>query len=299
MNYRDYYQTLGVSKSATDKEIKQAYRKLARKYHPDKNPGDAQAEEKFKAINEAYEVLGDANNRAKYDRLGGAYYQHQQMGGQPGGFDFSQFFSGAGRSQGNAEFSDFFRSIFGNAQGFDNAPRRPNLNIEHTVSISLEEAYAGTSRIVNQGDNRFTAKIPAGVKDGTKIRLRGKGREMQGRKGDLFLIVSLAPHAVFTASGDHLRTEVSIDDVTAVLGGKVKVPTMTGTVQLSIPAGTQSDQTIRLKGKGMPKRKPKESFGDLLVTIKINIPQQLSDEERQLYQQLANLRQNLIKELED
>lgn len=292
MNYQDYYKTLGVSKSSTDKEIKQAYRKLAQTYHPDKNPGDKAAEEKFKSINEAYEVLGNTENRAKYDRLGGAYYQHQQMGGNPGGFDFSQFFAGGnGRSAGGAGFSDFFESIFANSQGFNAQPRRqPNLNIEHELTVSLEEAYAGSSRIINQGQSKFTAKIPAGVKDGTKIRLRGKGRQMQGMTGDLFLKISLAPHPVFTVSDDNLRTTVEVDDVTAVLGGKVAVSTMTGSVNLSIPAGTQAGQTIRLKGKGMPKRKPKGSFGDLLVTVKIAIPKQLSEKELQLYQQLADLR---------
>lgn len=291
MNYQDYYKTLGVSKSATDKEIKQAYRKLARQYHPDKNPNDAAAEEKFKAINEAYEVLGNADNRAKFDRLGGAYHQYQQMGGNPGGFDFSQFFDGNGRAQGG-DFSDFFSAIFGNAQARSAARRQPNLNIEHNVTVTLEEAYEGSERVVNIGNDRFTAKIPAGVKDGTKIRLRGKGRKANGRSGDLFLKVALAPHDTFTVDGDNLRTQVEIEDVTAVLGGKTAVPTLTGSVTLSIPAGTQPGQTIRLKGKGMPKRNPKGSYGDLLATIKVTIPKTLDDEARALYERLAQLRES-------
>ena len=293
MNYQDYYKTLGVSKSATEKEIKQAYRKLAQKYHPDKNQGNKAAEEKFKSINEAYEVLGNAENRAKYDRLGSAYFQHQQMGGA-GGFDFSQFFTGGNGRPGGSGFSDFFEAIFAQQQGFGGAQsRRPNLNVEHEVTIRLEEAYSGTERTFTMGDARFTAKIPAGVGDGTKIRLRGKGREMQGMRGDLLLKVMIAPHETFELSKENLRAEVEVDHLTAVLGGKALVPTMTGNVNLSIPAGTQPNQTMRLKGKGMPKRTPKDSFGDLLVTIKVVIPQTLSEPEKALYEKLAELKENV------
>ncbi|MEM7332209.1 MAG: J domain-containing protein [Chloroflexota bacterium] len=293
MNYQDYYKTLGVSKSATEKEIKQAYRKLAQKYHPDKNQGNKAAEETFKSINEAYEVLGNSENRAKYNRLGSAYHHHQQMGGA-GGFDFSQFFNGGNGRPGGSGFSDFFESIFAQQQGFGGPQtRRPNLNVEHEVTIRLEEAYTGTERIITHGSDRFTAKIPAGVNDGTKIRLRGKGRTMQGMKGDLFLKVLIAPHETFEFTNEQLRTNVEVDHLTAVLGGKAIVPTMTGSVKLSIPAGTQPNQTMRLKGKGMPKRTPKDSFGDLLVTIKVAIPQTLTEPEKELYQKLAELKENL------
>lgn len=293
MNYRDYYQVLGVSKTASDKEIKQAYRKLAQKYHPDKNPGDKAAEDKFKTINEAYEVLGSSDNRAKYDRLGGAYHQYQQMGGNPGGFDFSQFFSGGnGRSQGSGGFSDFFEAIFSSTRPTSPRGRPDNLNLEHSVSITLEEAYQGTSRTISQNGSRFSTKIPPGVKDGTKIRLRGKGRSLNSAKGDLFLKIEIEPHERFTRDGNNLRTEVEVDNVTAVLGGMVKVPTLSGNVQLSIPAGTQGGQTIRLRNRGMPKRNQKESFGDLLVQVKITIPQNLTDEEQKLYHRLAELKQS-------
>ncbi|MCA9921391.1 MAG: J domain-containing protein, partial [Anaerolineales bacterium] len=204
MEYLDYYKILGVSKRANEKEIKRAYRKLAREYHPDKNPGNKAAEEKFKQINEAYEVLGNAENRTKYDRLGSAYHQYQQMGGAPGGFDFSQWMGGNGRQRGGVNFTDifggegnedlsgFFRSIFGNAGGGFQRQSAYNLDAEEGVQITLEEAYHGTSRTYQQNGSRFTAKIPPGARNGSKIRIRGKGHAAQGRTGDLFLVVSIA-----------------------------------------------------------------------------------------------------------
>lgn len=304
MEYLDYYQVLGVSKGAGEKEIKRTYRKLAREYHPDKNPGNKAAEEKFKQINEAYEVLGNADNRARYDRLGSAYHQYQRMGGAPGGFDFSQWMGGNGGNYQNINvdlgdlfggsdgtFSDFFSSIFGNTgrSGFQRQSSA-NLHAEQAVSISLEEAYQGTSRTYEQNGRRFTAKIPPGARDGSKIRLRGKGHKGQGRSGDLFLIVSIMPHDTFTRENDHLKVTVEVDDVTAVLGGRVQVPTLSGSVHLTIPAGTQGGQTFRLKGKGMPGLKQKGTFGDLLTTIKIRIPKMLTPQEHELYEQLAALR---------
>ena len=307
MEYLDYYKVLGVSKGSDEKEIKRAYRKLAREYHPDKNPGNKAAEEKFKQINEAYEVLGNPDNRAKYDRLGSAYHQYAQMGGNPGGFDYSQWFGGNsggfqgnvdlgdifGSSGGSAGFSDFFSSIFGNTGrgGFQQQQTAFNLDIEEPVTITLEEAYHGTTRVIRQQNGRnFTAKIPAGARNGSKIRLRGKGRMGQGRMGDLFLIISVASHNELKRDHDTLKVTIEVDDVTAVLGGRVTVPTITGAVNLTIPAGTQGGQTIRLKGKGMPSLQKKGTFGDLLATVKICVPKQLTAEETELYESLANLR---------
>ena len=302
MEYKDYYQILGVTKSASAKEVKQAYRKLARQYHPDKNQGNKQAEEKLKGINEAYEVLGKSENRAKYDRLGQNYHRFQQMGGNSTDFDFSQFFSGGGRSQqpninlndifgssgGNAAFSDFFSQIFGGEAGASrqSASRTAvKADIEQAVSITLEEAYQGTTRTFGQNGAQFTAKIPAGTKNGSRIRLRGKGNVTRNGRGDLYLQVSIQPHKMFEPDGLNLRVAVPVDVTTAVLGGKVTIPTLTGSVQLTIPAGTQGGQTFRLTGKGMPKRG--EGHGDLFARIMIRIPTQLTEAEKALYEQLA------------
>lgn len=308
MEYKDYYQILGVPKNADEKDIKRAFRKLARQYHPDKNPNNKAAEERFKEINEAYEVLGDAGNRSKYDQLGRNYHRFRQGGGNAEGFDFSQWFAGGnpggqrGQQQVNVEdlfsggggFSDFFSSIFGNraAQGRSASPgqrfQQPaNRDVEQTVTITLAEAYQGTTRSLSfEGGEPFTAKIPAGAKTGTKVRLRGKAA---GGAGDLFLVVQVEPDARFKRDGDNLLVTADLDVLTAVLGGKVTVPTLTGQVTLTVPAGTQGGRTFRLKGKGMPNLRENEQHGDLLAQINIRVPEMLSDEERQLYEQLATL----------
>ncbi len=318
MEYKDYYKLLGVSKDADDKAIKRAYRQLARQYHPDMNAGDKKSEEKFKEINEAYEVLGDADNRSKYDRLGHNYHSYQQMGGTPGDFDFSQWFGGAGRGGTHGRvnidlgdlfggtgggFSDFFTTIFGGAaaRGASGSSRQQDdlfgrvrgqntsLDVEQTVDISLEEACKGTTRKFSQEGSQFTAKIPAGAKTGTKIRLSGKGNIGPYGKGDLYVIVNVLPHALFERAGNNLRVDVVIDDVTAVLGGKVQVPTLDNNVQLTIPASTQGGQLFRLKGKGMPYLRDQTKLGDLLARVKIRVPENLTDAQRSLYQQLASL----------
>lgn len=301
MEYKDYYKILGVNKTADEKELKSAYRKLARQYHPDKNPGDKVAEEKFKEINEAYEVLGNPENRSLYDRLGQNYHRYQQSGGQPGGFDFSQFFSqGRGGGQqvnlddlfgGSGGFSDFFTNIFGGGGRYQQAQPMSGHDINQKVIISLEEAFHGTTRtLVREDGERYTAKIPRGAKTGTKIRLRGKGGQGQGGAGDLILQIEVKEHPRYSREEDNLRVTMPVDFLTAVLGGKVALETLTGTGNLTIPAGTQGGQTIRLKGKGMPNVKNKNKVGDLLVTVQIVVPKQLSETEKQLYEQLAALR---------
>ncbi|MCA9991373.1 MAG: J domain-containing protein [Anaerolineales bacterium] len=300
MEFKDYYRILGVDKKADEKEIKRAYRKLARQYHPDKNPNNKAAEEKFKEINEAYEVLGTPENREKYDQLGSNFRQYQQMGGQPSGFDFSQWQTRPGTSyQTNinpedlSSFSEFFSAIFGNmGQGGMGAQARsaPGRDIEHHVTISLEEAYYGTTRILQVDGERFTARIPAGAQTGSKLRLRGKGQKGPAGSGDLFLIIRVEPDKLFKREGVNLKVEVSVDLLTAVLGGKASVPTLNGPVNLTIPAGTQGGRRFRLRGKGMPNPQAKGEYGDLLVHINISVPQQLSPAERQLYEQLAALR---------
>ncbi|MCB8982292.1 MAG: J domain-containing protein [Ardenticatenaceae bacterium] len=308
MEYKNYYQILGIDKQADDKDIKKAYRRLARQYHPDKNQGDKQAEEKFKAINEAYEVLGNPQNRAKYDQLGQSYHRYQQMGGRPTDFDFSQWFSQAGQQQGTqidfgelfgnqgSDFSSFFTSIFGGTasrpyQQSNGRTQPPSNDIEQVVEISLEEAYRGASRTFSQNGSQFTARIPAGAKTGSKIRLRGKGRAGRQGTGDLYLTVQVLPHDTFRRAGNNLEVTVDVDVVTAVLGGQATVPTFDGPVKLKIPAGTQGSQVFRLAGKGMPHLRQPEQHGDLLAQVRITTPTQLTADERALYQQLAELAQ--------
>jgi len=298
MEFKDYYKILGVDKNADEKAIKRAYRKLAQQYHPDKNPNNKASEEKFKEINEAYEVLGSAESRTKYDQLGQNYNDWRRMGGQPGGFDYSQWFGGTpGRGQQTTvnmedlfgseggDFSDFFQTIFGQRMGQQQSPR--GRDIEHPIEISLEEAYHGTTRTLSQqGGDTFTAKIPRGAKTGSKVRLRGKG---QGG-GDLFLVVRVHHHPIYKRDGDNLSLDLDIDIPTAVLGGKVSVQTLAGSVNLTIPPGTSSGRTIRLSGRGMPKLANAEEYGDLLVRVMIKAPTSLDDRERQLYEELAQLK---------
>jgi curved DNA-binding protein len=309
MEYKDYYSILGVGKDADAKEIKRAYRKLARQHHPDKNPGNKASEEKLKEINEAYEVIGSPENRAKYDRLGRNYHRFQQMGGNPADFDFSKWFGAGGRGRranvhmgemfggtaGSAGFSDFFESIFG-SRGFGQARRqqqnsygRLGRDIEQTINLTLEEAYHGTTRTLSQNGNKFTARIPRGAKSGTKIRLRGKGNPGPGGAGNLYLVVHVQPHPVFERDGHTLRVNVEVDVLTAVLGGSVTVPTLAGPVSLTIPEGTQGGQTFRLTGRGMPHLRDGDSLGDLLAKVQIRVPKQLSNEQRAHYEELAKL----------
>ncbi|MCL4868120.1 MAG: J domain-containing protein [Anaerolineae bacterium] len=302
MEFKDYYQLLGVDKTADEKTIKRAYRKLAQQYHPDKNPNNKASEEKFKAINEAYEVLGNPENRAKYDQLGQNYHQWRQMGGQPGGFDFSQW---GGRPGGGYQttvnledmfggeaggFSEFFEAIFGGRRGQQAVRGR---DMEHTIEISLEEAYHGTTRTLSQqGSGTFTAKIPPGAKTGTKVRLRGKGGAGTGSQaGDLFLVVRVHHHPVYKRDGDNLSLDLPVDIPTAVLGGKIPVNTLSGSVMLTIPPGSSSGRVIRLSGRGMPKLQDPTQHGDLLVRIMITAPKQLSEQERHLYEALAQLKE--------
>lgn len=299
MDYKDYYKILGVNKNADEKEIKKAYRKLARQYHPDQNPDNPKAEDKFKDINEAYEVVGDADTRSKYDQFGSNYKQYQQTGGQPGGFDFSQFgggqgvnmedlFGGGGGGQGG--LGDMFANLFGGQMG--GRPRAQPLtqDSEQEIDISLEEAYQGGSRIlVDARGERYKVKIPKGAKNGTKVRLRGKGNY----GGDLYLIIRVQPHPLYERDEQDdslLHTTVSVDALTAILGGDARVETLKGAVKLKIAPGTQGGQKLKLRGRGMPDLRQNDRYGNLIADIQITIPTQLSDEEYLLYEQLQSLR---------
>lgn len=308
MDYKDYYKVLGVSKTADEKEIKSAFRKLAQKYHPDKNPGDKAAEDKFKDINEAYEVLGDAQKRSRYDQLGSSYSQWERSGKPGGGFDWGQWSQYAG-GQGGAGprveyqdlndmlgrggFSDFFNMLFGGARGFGGGFGSQGLargeDVEQPIEITLTEAYAGATRTLTKGGRRLTGRIPRGARTGTKVRIKGEGGLGQPA-GDLFLVVSVQPDERYTRDGDDLRVEVPVDLYTAVLGGEARVPTLSGDVVLTVPPETQSGKTFRLSGRGMPKLRDPDTHGDLLARITVRVPTQLSERERQLFHELAQLR---------
>ncbi len=312
MEYKDYYNTLGVEKNASQKDIKKAYRRLARKYHPDVNPGNEAAEARFKEINEAHEVLSDPEKRKKYDELGSNWQQWQRMGGDPRGFDWSQWFAGGqpggGRVHveyrdvgdlfgegGGGGFSDFFRNIFGGmgGGGYSQRPRsQRGRDFEHTVEITLEEAYRGTTRILQMDGKKIEIKIPAGVDTGSRVRIAGKGEPGPGGgpPGDLYLRISLVPHNSFEREGDDLYTEVPVDLYTAVLGGEVAVRTMKGQVMLTIPPETQSGKRFRLKGLGMPSLKDVKTKGDLYAEVKIVVPEGLNAQEKELFTQLAAMR---------
>jgi curved DNA-binding protein len=312
MQYRDYYQTLGVPRNASEKEIKQAYRRLARQYHPDKNPGDKVAEERFKEINEAHEVLTDRDKRQKYDRLGAQWQQWQRMGRDPGDFDFSQWYSaGPGATHvefGDLEdlfgssggFSDFFRSIFGQAGAqptmrWRQAQRRVHRgqDYEQPVDITLEESFHGTTRVLEIETSRLEVKIPPGVRTGSKVRVAGKGGPGAGGgpSGDIFLRINVLPHKLFERKEDDLHCEVLVDLYTALLGGEVRVPTLESAVQLRIPPETQAGRTFRLREQGMPSLRDPARRGDLYAKVKIALPQRLGKREKELFRELAALRQ--------
>lgn len=308
MEYKDYYKILGVPRSASEKEIKRAFRRLARQCHPDRNPGDKEAENRFKEINEAHEVLADPDKRRRYDTLGANWQQWQRMGHDPQDFDFSRWFTGSpGGSRveyadlddllgGNRGFSDFFQSIFGGRSG----GRRPQAqsrvrrgqDYEQPVEITLEEAYHGTSRVLEANGGRLEVKIPPGVKTGSKVRVAGKGGPGMsgGAAGDILLQITIVPHQVFERKGDNLHCKVPVDLYVALLGGEVQVPTLKGPVQLKIPPETQAARAFRLRGLGMPHLRNPTQHGDLFARVNVILPQHLNAQEKALFQELAALR---------
>jgi curved DNA-binding protein len=306
MDYKDYYKILGVSPDASEKEIKKAYRALAREHHPDMNPDDPGAEDRFKEINEAHEVLIDPQKRAKYDQLRQNYRQWQRTGGPPGGFDWSPWMNGVRVEYTDAGdlFSDFFQAIFGGMPfgsargqsggvslddlfgGMGGVGRR-SYDIETQIEITLEEAYHGTTRLLSKDGRRLQVKIPRGAKTGTRVRIAGEGND--GR-GDLYLKVIVLDDPRFKRDGDDLYHDVTIDLYTAVLGGEIQISTMVGKVTLKINPGTQPDQLIRLRGRGMPNLRHPDTFGDLYVRVGVDIPTDLSAKERALFKELASMR---------
>ena len=339
MDYKDYYKVLGVERTADDKELKKAFRKLAQQYHPDKNPGDKAAEAKFKEINEAYTVLSDPEKRSKYDRFGAQWEQYERGGGRAEDFDWGGWSNmggggnGAGRSSSGARnmtpeefeqffgagsgggFSSFFDTLFGASgapgggggqyrtrtnprYGFNFDPRpgqtpqpgqqgaasRAPVASDVNVEVTLDEAYRGTSRVLQTEDGqRMEVNIPRGVKTGSRVRMRGG-------IGDVYLRIMVTPDNRFTREENDLRVKVSVDLYTAVLGGEIEVPTLDRPVVLTIPAGTQNGKTIRLRGLGMPDVKNPDQRGDLFANVEVQLPTNLSDEEKRLFEELRKLR---------
>ncbi len=305
MEYKDYYKILGVDKKASQAEIKKAYRKLAVKYHPDKAQGDKASEEKFKEINEAYEVLSDPEKRKKYDTLGANWKQFEQGGG---GFDPRQW-GGTGSTFhfegdpsdifGGGDFSDFFNMFFGGqgmggggSRTYQKRPRaRKGHDYEVETTLTLEEAYHGTTRILNLDGKKIRMKIKPGAFDGQKLRVKGKGGPGAhgGASGDLYLNIKVAPHHLYKRNGDNLEQVLNLDLYTAVLGGKATAYTFTGPVNVKIPAGIQNGKILRLKGKGMPVFGKANTFGDMLLKVNVTIPKHLTRKEKELFEELRKL----------
>jgi curved DNA-binding protein len=304
MIYKDYYKDLGVEKTATPAEIKKAYRRLAVKYHPDKNNGDSSAEERFKVISEANEVLGDPAKRKKYDQFGADWKHYEEAGAQPGGFDWSKYASNRGgqthRTPGN-EFDtvftdggidDLFELLFGQHSGQRRGRRSVVIkgeDLEAETSLSLEEAYHGTTRLIHLNGQTIKVTIKPGVADQQMLRIAGKGGRGSsgGPNGDLYLTVKIVPHAEFHRDGNDLQCDLSVDLYTAILGGKTQVKTLKGKVKVDIPKGTQNGKELRLRGLGMPVYTKKNEFGNLLVKVNIVLPEHLSEEETSLFGKLA------------
>lgn len=305
MIYKDYYKDLGVGKTATAAEIKKAYRALANTYHPDKTNGDKSAEERFKAISEANEVLSDPEKRKKYDQFGADWKHYEEAGARPGGFDWSKYTRSGGeqpRQPGSREsgepfqdsgIDDLFEMLFGQRSGRGRGRRGvKGEDFETAMVLSLEEAYHGTTRLIQLYGQTIKVTIKPGVADQQMLRIAAKGGKGQngGPNGDLYLSVEIAPHPTFRRMVNDLHCDLPVDLYTSVLGGKTKIKTLRGTVTIDIPKGTQNRKELRLRGLGMPVYGKKNEFGNLLVTVDIRLPERVSEEEMALFRQLALIR---------
>jgi curved DNA-binding protein len=305
MEYRDYYKILGIDKKATEAEIKKAYRKLAVQYHPDKNPGNKEAEDKFKLINEAYEVIGDPKKRKQYDELGENWNKFDQQGS---GDWSSTFGAGGGRGrthqyqgdmndvfgEGNG-FSDFFETFFGRggARKSGQQAQFKGQDYETEMEVSLEEAFQGAGRIIHVGEEKLRISVKPGAYDGQLLRIKGKGAagSSSQHRGDLYVRIRVRPHDFFHRKGDDLQMTQEVDLYSAILGGDILVKSISGTVKMKIPPGTQNSKTFRIKGKGMPVYDKSDQFGDLYDQIQVALPKSLSKEEKLLFEQLKQLQQ--------
>ncbi|SHJ82500.1 curved DNA-binding protein [Malonomonas rubra DSM 5091] len=320
MDFKDYYKILGVDRQADEKEIKKAYRKLARKYHPDVNPADSTAAAKFQDVNEANEVLSDPEKRKQYDLLGSQWRQYRQSGGTAEDFNW-----GASTSDGpqnysyrtldpeefeelfgsGGGFSDFFTNLFGGAdrqqphagkggQKFYHQPQpRRGGDFEHPLQVTLEEAFHGTKRVLEwEGGRKIDVKIPPGVKTGSRVRLKSQGGagSSGGQAGDLYLTIEVTPDKRFLRDNDDLKTSVSADLFTMLLGGKISVPGIDRKVNLTIPPETKNGRVFRLNGLGMPKIKQPDQRGDLYVAVDVKLPEKLTTEEKSLIEKWKSIR---------
>jgi len=316
MNYKDYYKDLGIAKTATPAEIKKAYRKLANKYHPDKTKGDKTAEEKFKEINEANEVLSDPVKRKKYDQFGADWKQYEAAGAQPGGFDWSKYASdrggqtrhtngGQAHTRSQEDFSamfneegagDLFEMLFGQRSGGQRRGRRTVVvkgeDLATETTLSLEEAYHGTTRLIQLNGQTIKVTIKPGVADQQMLRIAGKGEggSNGGPNGDLYITIKVALHPEFQRRGNDLYCDRPVDLYTALLGGKARIKTLKDTVNVDIPKETANGKMLRLLGLGMPVYGTKNEFGNLYVTIIIQLPDHLSEQEIELFGKLSALR---------
>lgn len=326
-DFKDYYSILGVSKTASADEIKKVFRRLARKYHPDMNPGNKEAEAKFKEVSEAYEVLSDAEKRKKYDQFGQYWKQAEAAGSSPygpgagvnvdmGGFDFSQYGSfeefvnellgrfgttgGPTGAPGGTRRTTYRTTTgrpgtadygFNTGFGYDPSQTATASDREATLKLTFSEAFRGVQKRLDIGNEVIEVRIPAGAKQGSRVRVKGKGSASPynaQQRGDLYLNIELLPHNFFQFEGDNLVCEVPISPDEAVLGAKIEVPTPDGMVTVNVPAGVRSGQSLRLRGKGWTN--PKGERGDQLVKINIAAPKEISPQERELYEQIRNVR---------
>jgi curved DNA-binding protein len=306
MAYKDYYKVLGVSPTATAEEIKHAYRKLALKYHPDKNKADKSATEKFNDINDANQVLSDPEKRKKYDQFGADYKQYEQAGARPGGFDWSRYAGSQGRQSHRARNEDFssmfggdddvdiFEMLFGQREGARRGRGRTirGEDLEAETTMSLEESFNGSTRLIHLEGQTIRVTIPRGIGDGQVLRVPGKGVPGYngGEDGDLFLTVKVAPHPDFLRKGNDLYRDLPVPLYTAVLGGKTMAKAMKDTVKVNVPPGTHNGATLRLKGLGMPVYGRRNENGDLFVKVIIQLPDNLTEQELDLFRKLAALR---------
>jgi curved DNA-binding protein len=314
MEFKDYYDILGVLPDAEKKVIKQTYRQLARKFHPDLNPGNKEAEEKFKTINEAYQVLSDTEKRKKYGELHAQYQRWQQTGDRRPDFDWQNWSVQPGQGAhvqyaspedledlfgSESPYSDFFNNIFGQVRGKGSgrrtAPRqRRGRDVEYEIDLTLEEAYHGADRLLEIDGQRIQAVIPPGVRTGSRVRLSGQGEPGQnkGPAGDLYLIVNILPNDTFEREGDDLHLEVPVDLFTAVAGGETHIPTLERPLILKIPPRTNARQSFRLRGKGMPHLGDPNMHGDLFALVRLVLPDPLTDQEVKSIRELASSRPN-------
>ncbi|MEX2574202.1 MAG: J domain-containing protein [Balneolaceae bacterium] len=325
MEYKDYYKILGVDRNATQEEIKKKYRKLAAKYHPDKNPDDPTAEKKFTNLGEAYEVLKDPEKRKLYNQAGSDWKRYQQAGGGSGGFDWSRYSGDQYRSTGRgphfrgnmdyeqfgnrqgSQFSSFFETLFGGADPFARAGRpqgggrfrepppagKKQSDAEAVIEIPMSEAYHGTTKQFKVNGDRIKINIPPGIEDGKKLKLKGRGKKRpDGTRGDLFLKVQVSPEKNYERRGNDIYYDHPVDLYTALLGGETTIPTLNGRVKLQIPAGTQNGKLFRLTGLGMPGVDKSGKKGDFYVRVRVELPEELTEKEKELLRKLKQIRKN-------